>query len=126
MEDQTQRKSVDNHVMLLKIMTLLTANSAQHLRMAYREEDANFLPNPDACHFLKLDGNRLGHDIEAYSVAGQLLGWENVLPIIYREVMAPLKNVLLASYRPASVELYAFGERLYPPSLIETWRALFA
>jgi len=79
-----------------------------------------------AQRFLKLDGKRLGRDIELYGFMGNdVAGWEQTLAMFFAEVLLPLRDKLPKSYSEASAALRKLGGSVYPKHLIQRWNDLF-
>ena len=109
----------ENRAKLLEIVKTAVQYSGDRLRLAFDEEDG-------AAHFLKLDGKRLGRDIELYGFMGDsIIGWQQTLAMFLEEILLPLKSILPESYAKAGEALRTLGESVYPDDIIQQWRELF-
>lgn len=111
---------------LLKIAEIAVQHSGDRLRLAFNEEDASKEFVGGAAHFLKLDGKRIGRDIELYGFIGDdIAGWQQVLAMFLEEIVLPLKSVLPKSYAEAGEALKTLGESAYPENILQQWHDLF-
>jgi len=118
--------TIDKRARLHEIAEIAVQNSGKRLHLAFNVADDSNKRSQDAAHFLKLDGVRIGRDIETYGFMGDLVvGWEQTLPMFLGEVIFPLKNVLPESYNKAGEALRALGETVYQESELQEWRELF-
>lgn len=117
---------IGNGAALLDIAELAVIHSEGRLRIAISENNEDDTFKPGAARFLKLDGKRLGRDIEQYDFMGRkATGWEMVLLSFLGEVVTPLKVVLPESYKHASAALKKLGLKIYRPEAHADWRACF-
>src|SRR3989338_10240222 len=80
---------------LLKIAELAVQHSGGRLRLAFNEEDESEEFIGGAARFLKLDGKRLGRDIELYGFMGDdIVGWRQTLPVVLEGSIFSLKGEL--------------------------------
>jgi len=110
---------------LFRIARLAADHSGGRLRLAENEADASAIEEPEAAHFLKADGRRLGRDIEIYGLMGEAVGWEMALTIFLEEVVLPIITFSRESYDAASADLRDLGLKVFPEDLREQWRNLF-
>lgn len=111
---------------LLKIAELAVQHSDGRLRLAYNEKDESDEFTRGAGRFLKLDGKRIGRDIEQYGFFGDsVAGWGEALVMFLEEVLLPFKNGLPKSYTKAAEALRTLGESVYPEDMLQQWRDLF-
>lgn len=111
---------------LLKIAEIAVEFSQGKLRIAYNEDDETDEFVGSAARFLKLDGKRLGRDIELYGFMGDgPVGWGATLAMFLEEVILPLKENILQSYVVAGEELRILGKSIYPEDLLGKWNKLF-
>ena len=113
-----------------EVMTLgelISDNSGGRARLAVQEEDETESKADDAAHFIKVDGKRVGRDLELYGFMGdKAIGWESTLADILLEVLIPIKGMgLTESYEAASKVLKEMGHQVYSPDKLEQWDALF-
>lgn len=111
----------------MTIAQLVVEHSEGRASMAYQEEDATADKALDAAHFIKVDGRRIGRDIELYGFMGDsLVGWERTLAQFLEEVLLPVKGCGLANaYAAAGEQLKSLGHKIYPSQLHAEWDALF-
>ncbi len=115
-----------NGAALLAIAELAVTHSGGRLRVAISENNEEETLQPEAARFLKLDGRRLGRDIELYDFMGRaIMGWEGVLPEFLQEILMPLKSVLPESYQHASAALKELGLKVYQSEVHADWEACF-
>jgi hypothetical protein len=111
---------------LLEIADIAAQFSGGRLRLVFNEEDTSDAFTGSAARFLKLDGKRLGRDIELYGFMGDgPAGWEQTLVMFFEEILLQIKNELPESYVIAGRKLRALGESFYPVNMIEAWKQLF-
>jgi len=111
---------------LLKIAEIAVQDSGGRLRLAFNEEDESEEFVGSAARFLKLDGKRLGRDIELYGFMGDdIAGWQQTLAMFLEEIVLPLKSKLPESYAKAGEALRTLGESVYPENILQQWRDLF-
>lgn len=111
---------------LLKIAELAAKASEGRLRVAAHEQGNSEEVDYAGNRFLKLDGKRLGRDVEMYDFMGSgPVGWEGTLPMVLEEVILPLKKELPESYAIASERLKRLGETVYEGDILNSWNGLF-
>jgi len=65
------------------------------LRLASAEKDDSNDPAFGVAHFLKLDGKRIGKDIEVYLFLGQCIaGWHSALDQFTKDMISPISGAL--------------------------------
>lgn len=112
---------------LMALATQIANSSDGRLRLAHNEEDATTIAAMDAAHFLKLDEQRLGRDIELYGFMGdRMMGWQETLATFLEEVVLPLKSSVPNAYQAASDGLKKAGLKVYPAELQQAWQELLA
>lgn len=111
----------------MTIAELVVAHSRGRASMAYQEEDTTADKALDAAHFIKVDGRRVGRDIEVYGFMGDGAGgWEATLFRFFEEVLLPVRELGLAdSYAAAGEKLKELGHKVYTQNLHAGWDALF-
>jgi hypothetical protein len=115
-----------NGAALLRIAETAVAHSGGRLRIAISEADDNESLQPAAARFLKLDGKRLGRDIELYDFLGRtIVGWPVTLAEFLLETLAPVKTTLPESYHHAGEALKQLGRSVYPADACAEWDACF-
>jgi hypothetical protein len=110
---------------ILRIAELAVQHSNGLLRLAYNEEDEGDEFTGGAQRFLKLDGKRLGRDLELYGFMANIAGWERILVEFLLEVILPLKKASPESYAKAGEALRLLGESVYQSDKLEEWNNLF-
>lgn len=104
---------------LLKIAEVAVQHSGGRLCLAFNEEDDNEEFIAGAARFLKLDGKRLGRDIELYGFMGDdIAGWQQAFTMFLEEILLPLKSVLPESYAKAGEALRTLSESVYPENIL--------
>ncbi len=108
-----------NQAELLKIAEIAAQHSDGCLRLAFNEEDENEKFVGGAARFLKLNGKRLGRDIELYGFMGDdIIGWQQTIAMFLEEILLPIKSELPESYAKAGEALRMLGESVYPTNII--------
>lgn len=111
---------------LLKVAEIAVQHSGGRLRTAFNEEDDSEEFVGGSARFLKLDGKRLGRDIELYGFMGdKIQGWQQTLATFLGEILIPIKGGLPDSYSKAGEALRTLGESVYPEKMLQQWRDLF-
>lgn len=111
---------------LLKIAEIAVEASEEKLSLVHNEEDETENLSYSSGRFLKLDGIRLGRDIEMYDFMGRsVMGWEATLPMFLEEILLRLQEELPKSYSEASEKLRKLGETVYSGEQLEAWNKLF-
>jgi len=108
-----------------KMAEAAVSSSGGRLRLAFREEDDNDKPQREAAHFLKLDGKRLGRDIEVYQFMLVVMTPEDALPFLLEEILYPIAKILPESWKNAGEVLRQMGVSVLDEQLIVHWNALF-
>lgn len=99
-------------------------HGADRLRIAHNEDDATTDTAGDAAHFLKLDGKRLGRDLELYAFMLKMMGAAALADFI-GEIILPLKSAGLAeAHRRAWEDFRAHGRAYVPADSVESWNRL--
>ena len=110
---------------LLGVAENAIAASDGRLRIAFNEEDQTEEFREEAQRFIKLDGKRLGRDIELYGFMGaDIMGWEALLPTFLEEVLLPIRRDLPDSYLQAAEKLQELGKEIYTPLRQKRWEEL--
>lgn len=111
----------------MTIAQLIAKHSQGRASLAYQEEDGTADKALDTAHFIKVDGRRIGRDIELYGFMGDgPVGWEATLAQFLEEVLLPVKwSGLADAYAVAGEQLKELGHRVYPSELHTDWDALF-
>ena len=110
---------------LIDLASALAATSPDVLRVAHNEDDKTTVAVKDAAHFLKLNGQRLGRDIELYGFMGEKLeGWQAALARFLEEVVLPLKHAAPAAYAIACEKLKEMGKKVYSADLQTQWEEI--
>lgn len=73
-------------------------------------------------HFLKLNGQRHGYDLEAYCVSAEVAeGWQGILYRFLKEVVLPLESAAPEAYKVACEKLIEMGRKVYPADFQPAW-----
>lgn len=112
---------------LMEISQIVVENSGGRARLAHQENDTTTGNVPDAAHFIKVDGKRVGRDIELYAFLGAgPAGWQDTLVMFLQEVLIPVRySGLEESYKAAGERLRQLGHEVYAPEVHSQWDALF-
>jgi len=104
----------------------MVAASGSRLSVARNEADDTVEPEPEAATFLKLDGSRLGRDLEVYAFMATIHGsWEPVLPDMAEELVLPLRRECPGAYAAAVDALLGMGRAVYGADRQEAWADIF-
>jgi len=105
----------------------IAAKANGSVQIVYREEDESPNEEPEAGHFLKVEGKRLGRDIETYGFLGEeVKGWPFMLALLYEEILIPLKGMgRLEESRAGAEILLEKGLEVWPESFHPAWKLLF-
>lgn len=114
--------SIELMAMAIQIATY----SDGRIRLVYEEQDESEDKDAQSAHFLKLDGRRLGRDIELYGMMSQVMCWEETFVMFFEEVILPLREHAPSSYQKTSNLLMEAGLKVYPPELHQQWQKIFA
>ena len=111
---------------LIDLAHALAVASPEVLRVAHNEEDHTTSVALDAAHFLKLDGVRIGRDLELYGFMGDVAGWPSVLAYFLEEVVFALQSKAPEAYAVACEKLKEMGKKVFPLEMQPEWDALLA
>jgi hypothetical protein len=102
---------------LLNVAKIAVRHSGGRLRLACDGGD----------HFLKLDGERIGRDIEFYEDFGDTTqGWQVALLKFSSDIFMRVKAELPEkSHTEAGKALLLLGESVFPEDLIAHWKNIF-
>lgn len=121
MDQQTQKR----RRLLTGAAEIAVQHSGGRLRIAHNEEDISKGADKEAAHFLKLDGRRLGRDVELYAWMMELQGDAATLADYIMEVLIPVEQAIPEAGRHMAVFLKAEGRAFVPPEHVEAWNGLF-
>jgi hypothetical protein len=97
------------------------------LTLVFNEEDATSEQGKaGAAHFLKLDGRRLGRDIELYAFMSEVGGARNGLVDFASEVIVPLKSASPSAYSKGCELMKQFGALIFSGTELIKWCEVFA
>lgn len=102
----------------------LVAQSTDQLRIAHNEKDATTENDIEAAHFLKLDGKRIGRDLELYGFMAKIMGEGPMLTHLMSEILYGVKH-LEAAYQTGSECLREWGIDIFEADKHKDWIALF-
>jgi len=117
-------------IALRAIVIAMVEASQGRLRLVDGEHDFTDDQCPTAGEFLKLDGSRLGRDIDLYVRIGDLfpdkLGIGMSLIDIAAEILIPIRHELPESFDAVAAPLAALGcAEISDPVQLNTWNAFF-
>lgn len=111
---------------LMAFAEAMVADSGGRLRIAHSEQDDTREPEKEAASFFKLDGKRLGRDIELYHFMGaSIMGWPATIVDLVMEVLLPIKDVVPASYGAGRAMLLRWGRAAYTAEQYQEFVTLF-
>jgi len=113
---------------VFEVARLIVENSGGRARIAFQERDDSKGEDKRARHFIKVDEERFGFDLEDFCDAGEQTGdWKDALSCFYGNTLLFLELVdLNESFRVAGDRLKAIGHEVYEPYLLPLWDELFA
>ena len=107
---------------LIDIASALADASPDALQVAYHEDAAG-----GAKRFLKLNGQRLGRDLETYGFSGEkVAGWQETLRLFLEEVVLPLEDAAPEAYEAACGKLIEMGKKVFPADFQPVWEEILA
>ena len=111
---------------LLGVAAKMAECAPQRVRLAHNEDDRTTAKQPEAAHFLKVDGKRVGRDIEMYGFMSQptLMGDGGALVQFVEEIVLPMKALVPETYATAAESMKLLGREIFPDKADE-WDALF-
>lgn len=112
---------------LMSMAKAMAAGSDGVLRLARNEADATTARDPEAATFLKLNGRRLGRDLEVYAFMAEINGgWEPVLPDLAAELVLQVRREAPDAYAVGAETLVSMGRSIYTADQQEQWADIFA
>jgi len=109
---------------IFEFANILSQYSGGVLRLVEHEENKSEKHTPEAASFLKLNGRRLGRDLEVYAFMGKCAGEEQLLVSLLEELLLQVKDSAL-SYEKGSEYLKAWGHKVFDEDILSTWDELF-
>ncbi|MDA2922196.1 hypothetical protein MYX07_02925 [Patescibacteria group bacterium AH-259-L07] len=114
---------------VMEIAQIVAEHSNGRIVMVFNKHDYLEGPNPEAGHFLKLDGIRFGprdRDIEAYGMLAGEIGWQQTLSDFVDEIIVPLVDLgFMKSCKAAAKKLHPLGREIYPIEQHYNWDKFF-
>jgi hypothetical protein len=110
---------------LLKLAEEMASAAPETLRLAHNEKDATTDEDKEAAHFLKIDGQRCGRDIELYGFMGTVQGDWNAVVDFTGEVVLRMRTAAPAAYEVAAARMKEFGRAHLDADKTADWDALF-
>lgn len=108
-----------------QIAEMLQEVSRGEVRIAYQEEDQSTDEALTAHHFIKVNGKRLGRDIEVYAFMLKVVGPEQVLLELYEHWVLPLKGVGQC-FPKGSRAIYECGAQHFAErGILSDWQKVF-
>ena len=111
---------------LMDIAKKIAFYSSGRARLAFNEKNeskATFWAN---AHFIKVDGKRVGQDIELFGCEAGKVNWELIFLKFFEDILLPIrKSGLEDSYNIAAGSLKKLGREALKPADIPEWDELF-
>ena len=107
----------------LQLATIITEHSSGKIRIAFNEKDSSKEQDLEAAHFLKLNEQRIGRDMELYGLMS-VASPQNAL-IDFLELIMFIKNECKESYEQANPILKELGTKVFTGETLEKWNYLF-
>ncbi len=107
----------------LQLAKIIAEASNGKIRIAFNEQNESTIKDEQAAHFLKLNGKRVGRDMEVYGLMAKF-SQENAL-VEFLELLVFVKEECLVSYQKASIALKDLGTKVFKEDLLEDWNKLF-
>lgn len=108
----------------LQIAKTVAEYSGGKIRLAFNESDNSTEKEMEAANFLKLNGKRVGRDIEVYGFMSSFSP-EQALPDFF-ELLLFIKSECPESFQEASSQLKELGSKVYEGSILNDWNGLFS
>ena len=108
---------------LMAICDKVSAASDGRVSLVFGEKDDSSGSEPEAAHFLKLDGKRIGRDIELVMMLSRLSG-PAYAASDFLESMLILSSSVPAAYKAVEPELIAL-KKYFEPQHQDAWDDLF-
>jgi hypothetical protein len=108
---------------LMQLAQHVCEASGGRVRLAFNEDDATDEKVADAAHFLKLDGRRIGRDVELYALMASVGGKQVMLADFLEGVVLPLQ-VVPESYRVALEAMRRLGRSVFAGKHGHEWNLL--
>ena len=117
-----------NKQSLMDVLQLIVDHSEGAARIALQEQDNIERRAMGAGHFLKVNGRRVGRDVEDYVGPFALVkGWDATLVDFLLEVLFPVRSKgLVESYQAAADALQKLGREVFSGDVLSQWDDLFA
>ena len=102
------------------------ASYSDKITLVTSEEDGTAEECKEAATFLKVNGKRLGRDLELYCFMSELSSDKNMLCDLLGEILLPIGKIPLAlAYREGSVVLRNWGNEVFDEEQAKEWKSLF-
>lgn len=109
---------------LVKLADEMCKRSEGRIRLAVGESDRDMSPNPNAGHFLKFDGVRLGRDLETYAWVSGHKSPDTLEIELFEELALPLEEACPEAHEAARNMLRDFGDKVFRGETRRDWRHL--
>ena len=109
---------------LVALSEAIVDTAPEVLRYAHNEADATTEVDEEAAHFIKVNGERLGRDIELYGFMARVAGSQMALANFLGEVVMPLKELAPRAYALACEKLIDLGKKVYPVEMQKSWEEM--
>jgi hypothetical protein len=103
------------------LANLLQEKAPQHIRIVLHEKDDSTAVEPEAAHFIKLDGERMGRDLELYNFMATVGGTGLAAALLLEELILPLKSLAPAAFTAGIEFLREQSPTYMPPEKQEEW-----
>ena len=108
---------------LMAICDRVVASSDDRLRLVFGEKDTSVASEPEAAHFLKLDGKRISRDIELIMMLSKISG-PAYAASDFLESMLIVSSSVPVAYKAVEPDLIAL-KKYFEPQHQEAWDDLF-
>jgi len=115
-------ETIDENVFIF-ILDAIVKVSPDSLRIAYKEKDKSPSLDDEAGHFLKLNEERIGMDIEKYILMSKKFIFYG-LPDFFI-VLLKIKADCPDAYRVGSKILKKVGQKVFDGKILSNWNKMF-
>jgi hypothetical protein len=111
---------------LMDIAKKIAFYSSGRARLAFAEKNESKAPFRANGHFIKVDGKRVGQDIELFGCEAGNVNWELIFLKFFEDILLPIRKLGLEdSYNIAAGNLKILGHEVFKPADILEWDELF-
>lgn len=107
---------------VMEIAHTIAQHSNGRIVMVFGEHDSLECDSTENAHFLKLDGARIGRDIQEYGILADEYGWQQTLTLFLDEIVVPLEKLgFIKNCKTAVQDLNVLAHEIYPVEQHYNW-----